>query len=107
MSLCGEIPIQSARAHGFGGKAGFILNTGHVFPESMMVAITLGGGVAQDGGARARAGYELLSDPLLSSPFQGQGQDSNSWSTSPRGQSEWGLFPLSMYPIHLSQWEQW
>lgn len=31
----------------------------HIFPESMMVAITLVGGVAQDGGARARAGYEL------------------------------------------------
>lgn len=59
MSLCGEIPIQSACAHGFGGKAGFILNTAHVFPESMMVAITLVGDVAQDGGARARAGYEL------------------------------------------------
>lgn len=59
MSLRGEIPIQSACAHGFGGKAGLILNTGHIFPESMMVAITLVGGVAQDGGARARAGYEL------------------------------------------------
>ena len=59
MSLCGAIPIQSACAHGFAGRAGFTLNTGHTFPESMMVAVPLLGGVARGGGARARARDEL------------------------------------------------
>lgn len=54
-------------------KAGSILNTAHVFPESMMVAITLVGGVAQDGGARARAGYELAVWPSAVISLSGTG----------------------------------
>ena len=41
------------------GRAGFDLNTGHIFPESMLVAITLVGGVVGDKGPRARARCDL------------------------------------------------
>ena len=41
------------------------VNTGHVFPQGVLSALTLVGGGAASGGARARAKYEL--GPLLGS----------------------------------------
>ena len=43
---------------GLGGRAGFGVNTSHVFPQGELAAITLVEGGAGDGGARARARCE-------------------------------------------------
>ena len=48
----------------FGGKAEFDVNAYHIFPQGVLVAITLLGGVAGDEGARACAKFEA-SLPLL------------------------------------------
>ena len=54
----------------FGGRAGFDVNTSHVFPQSVLAAITLEGGGAGDGGAKVRTSYEVafLSAQRLSPP---------------------------------------
>ena len=39
----------------FGGRPGFDKNTSHIFPQGVLVAITLVGGGAGSGGARAGA----------------------------------------------------
>ena len=40
---------------GFGGRTGFDVSTSHTLPQGVLVAVTLVGGGARDGGARARA----------------------------------------------------
>ena len=42
----------------FGGRAGFDINTGHVFPQLALAAVTLVGGGTGEGGARAGARCE-------------------------------------------------
>ena len=44
---------------GFGVRAGFDMNTSHMFPQVMLAAINLVGSGARDGGARASARCEL------------------------------------------------
>ena len=44
---------------GFGGRAGFDMNTSHVFSQSGLAAITLVGGGAGVGWARARTRCEV------------------------------------------------
>ena len=44
---------------GFDGRAGSEMSKGHIFPQGMLAAITLIGGGAGDGGARARARCDL------------------------------------------------
>ena len=62
--------------HVFGGRAGF---ASHVFPQCVLAAITLVGGVAGDGGARAGArtpagaGLHLCSAAIIS--LSGLGSD--------------------------------
>ena len=40
---------------GFGGRAGFDMNSSQIFPQDVLAAITLVGGGAGEGGARAGA----------------------------------------------------
>lgn len=54
MSLC-SLSVLTV----FGGRAGSEVNTGHIFPQGRFTAITLVGDGAVDGGARARASFEL------------------------------------------------
>ena len=42
----------------FGERAGFDMDTSHVFPHGVLAAITLAGNEARDGGARAGIGCE-------------------------------------------------
>ena len=44
---------------GFGGRAGFDVKTSHIFPHSVLAAITLVGGGAGDEGPRAIARCKL------------------------------------------------
>lgn len=65
-SLC-RLCVPSA----FGGRAGFDVDTSHIFPQGVLTAITLLGGVAGDGRASTgcKAGLTLCSgagsDPKL------------------------------------------
>ena len=43
----------------FGRRAGFDMNTSHVFPQGVLAAVTLVGGRAGDGGAKARTRCEV------------------------------------------------
>ena len=43
----------------FGGRPGFDMNISHIFPQGVLVVITLVGSGAEDGGARVRARCEL------------------------------------------------
>ena len=99
VSLCGAIPIQSACAHGFAGRAGFTLNTGHTFPESMMVAVPLLGGVARGGGARARD--ELAVWPSAVTSLSGTGSGLKSLQHKSWGSVWAGSLP-SVSPPHTS-----
>ena len=101
VSLCGAIPIQSACAHGFAGRAGFTLNTGHTFPESMMVAVPLLGGVARGGGARARARDELAVWPSAVTSLSGTGSGLKSLQHKSWGSVWAGSLP-SVSPPHTS-----
>lgn len=61
--LCGNIAMQTACAISFGRRAGFDMNTGHVFTRDLLAAITLvrvgvGGPRA---GARCEPGPPLCS----------------------------------------------
>lgn len=49
----------------FCGRAEFVMNTNHVFPQGMLTAVTLVGDRTGAGGSGARAGY-LLALPLCS-----------------------------------------
>ena len=44
---------------GFGGRAGFDMNTCHIFPQAVLSVLTLAGGGVGNGVARARATYEV------------------------------------------------
>ena len=50
-------------SNGFGERAGFDMNTVHVFPQGVLIAITLIEGMAGDGGASTGWEVEL---PLCS-----------------------------------------
>ena len=52
-SLC-RLCLPSA----FGGRAGFDVDTSCIFPQGVLTTVTLVGGVAGDGGARACARCE-------------------------------------------------
>lgn len=43
----------------FSGRAGFDTGAYHIFPQGVLAPVTLVGGVAGDGGARACTGYEM------------------------------------------------
>ena len=60
--LCGRVPIWTV-SNAFGRRAGFDEDASHIFPQGVLAAMTLVGGGAGDGGARARceAGPPLCS----------------------------------------------
>ena len=58
MSLCGIIPVYSVCVPWLDGRAGSEVNTGCIFPQSVLAATTLMGGRAGVGRARARARYK-------------------------------------------------
>ena len=57
--LCGNIPVQTASAQCL-WRAGFDMEASHIFPQSVLAAITLVGGGAGDGMASAGAGCEAI-----------------------------------------------
>ena len=60
MSLGGNILIQCVCVlRVFGGRAGFGVNTSHIFPQDVLAAITLVGGGAGEGVARAGSRCEV------------------------------------------------
>ena len=69
----------------FGGRAGSDINTGHIFLQRVLAAITLMGGGAGDGGARAGVRCEA-GLAIFSVAYQGWGQVPSCWSRSPEGQ---------------------
>lgn len=56
--FCEYVPKQAACAQGFGGRAGFILHTSHIFPQGVLAAIIFVVGWTKDRG--------VSSEPVLS-----------------------------------------
>ena len=59
---CPYVGVSLCSLHmpsGFGGRAGYDVNTSEVFPQGVLAAITLVGGRAEDGGGSAGARCEL------------------------------------------------
>ena len=72
---------------GFGVRAGLQVNTSHIFPQSVLVAITLVGSGSGDEGARARDRCKL-GLPYAQWPwphYHRWGQVPSCWSRSPEG----------------------
>lgn len=76
-SLYGSIPIQMACANAFGRKAGFDMDSSHIFHQGVLAAISLVVGGAGDKAARAGTRYEagLLCTVAVTS-LSGAGSDS-------------------------------
>lgn len=55
----GGIPILTACASASGGRDGYDIDTNHVFPQGVLAAIALVGGVARDGEARVGTRCEV------------------------------------------------
>lgn len=87
ISLYGSIPIQLHMPSGFGERAGFDVNTDHIFLQDVLEAITLVGDGAGDGGIKAeigvRWGFSSAQGP--SPPYQRQSQVPSCWSRNPEG----------------------
>ena len=96
MFLWGSIPIQTACAGGFGGRAGSDMNTSHIFSQGALAVITLGGGRTGDGAARARGSVSqgFPSAQWPASPYWGWGWVPSCWSTDPKVQGWTGSIPL-------------
>ena len=96
MFLWGSIPIQTACAGGFGGRAGSDMNTSHIFSQGALEVITLGGGRTGDGAARARGSVSqgFPSAQWPASPYWGWGWVPSCWSTDPKVQGWTGSIPL-------------
>lgn len=51
--LCGNVPLQTVCAPYLWWRAGFDVDSGHIFPHGVLAVITLEGSVAGDKGAKA------------------------------------------------------
>ena len=57
-SYAGPFLYRCSVSTAFGGRAGFDVDPSHIFPQGLLAAITLVGGGARDGEARAGAQCE-------------------------------------------------
>ena len=101
VSLFAIVPCNLQVTSVFGGRAGFDVNTSHVFAQGVLVPITFVGGGAGDRGARARVrcGPGLLGG--LHHPVR-QDWGPRCWSRSFEGWVQAGSIPsksaLSSFP---------
>ena len=77
MFLCGSVPIQTAGARCLWWESWICCGHNHIFPQGVLAAITLVGGGAGDGGARAGARSEVgLLCSVAVTALLGAGSDS-------------------------------
>lgn len=105
VSLCGNVPIQSGCAHVFGARAGFDMNTSHVFLQAVLAFITLVGVGVGEAGARARTRFEE-GFPLVSShhyPIKSGVRSQDAGSESLKFRFELAQFSLCvLHPLRTS-----
>lgn len=99
-----SVLIQTASAQCFSGKAGFDMDTSHVFPQSVLAAVTLIGSGVRDWEARADIRYEagLPFSSVAIAVLFGVGSDPKYWGKIHEGQA-WAGF----VEPHCKEAEAW